>query len=119
MVQRPWIVNRPEICDCRSSPESEFMEVQLADQDGACLLQTHDDFGVFRRNAILEYTARRRGFDAGSIDIVFQRDRNAMKRTAPLATFLFAFHLARRRKRLVPRDSDECIQGRVVLIDSL
>ena len=54
------------------------MHVEFAQNDRASFLKPFDDFGIFIRHAIRKHRARRRRQHARCIDVVFQRDRNAM-----------------------------------------
>ena len=119
LVQRPGIVHRSEVGDRGRSTQREFMEIQLAEDNRAGSFQTHDNFCIFGRNAVFEDAARGGRPDAGRIDVVLQRDGNAVQRPAPLAALLFGFHFARRRERLLSRDRDERVDHGVELIDSL
>ena len=55
--------------------------------------------------------------DAGRVDVVLERDRDAVQRPAPLPALLFRFHLPRRGERLLRDDRDEGVERRVVLLD--
>src|SRR6185295_13038118 len=68
---------------------------------------------------VFEDATRGGGPDAGRIDVVLQRDRDAVQWPAPLAALLFGFHLARRRERLLSRDRDKRVDRGVESIDSL
>ena len=85
------------------------MEIQLAEKNRAGFFQTYDNFRVFGRYAVFEHAARGSRPNAGRIDVVLQRDGDAVKRPAPLAALLFGFHFARGRERLLSRDRDEGI----------
>ena len=97
----------------------ELVQIELAEQDRARVLQSARDFGIFGRNAVLEQLARAGGANAGGVDVVLERDRNAVQRPAPLPTLLLGLHLPRRGERLFGDDGDEGVQLRVVLVDSL
>ena len=61
------------------------MQVGLADEHGAGGGQAACDLGVFRRHAIVEDGAGRGGAHGGGVDVVLERDRNAVQRPAELA----------------------------------
>ena len=112
-------MDRAEVSHRGASAVSEFVQIQLAEQDGARVFQTARDFGVCPGNAIFKELARAGGADAGGIDVVFQGDGNAVKRPAPFAAPLLVLHLARLRERLISRNSDVGINGRIQLLGSL
>jgi hypothetical protein len=95
------------------------MKVQFTQKNRPGAFQTHDHFCILGRDAVFEYATRGGRPDTGRIDIVLQRDGNAVQRPAPLAALLFGFHLARRRERLLTRDRDERVDRGVEPIDSL
>jgi len=55
--------------------------------------------------------------NAGCIDVVLQRDRNAMEGPAPFASARFSFHLPRSLESGIGGDGDECIDGAIQLLD--
>ena len=79
------------------------------------LFKPASDFGVFGRNAILEQFARGGGTDAGGVDVVLERDGNAVQRAAPLAAPLLIGHLVRGVERLVARHGDVGVYLRIVI----
>ena len=95
------------------------MEIRLAEKNRAAVLQTPHDFSVFRGNPVFEQLARRGGPDAHRVDVVLQRDRNAVEGSSPHPPLLLRLHLARGCQSLLPRDCDERIQGGVVTVNSL
>src|SRR5688572_29086158 len=95
------------------------MQVQFAQENGARPLQPEDNLGVLSRNAIFKNAACRSRTYSGRVDIVFQGDRNAVKRPAKLTALYFGFHLAGSRQRLLASDCDERVYGPIVSFDTV
>src|SRR5215471_5558833 len=78
MIQGPRIMNGPEISHRRGSAKCELMKVELAEENGARLLETSCHFRVFHGYAILEHATGGGRPNAGRIYVVLQCDWNAM-----------------------------------------
>src|SRR5208337_974833 len=81
----PRIVDLAKEADHRTAAIGEFMQVLLAQNDGARAAETPDNFGVFSRSAIFEQRAGCGGEGSGGIDDVFQSDGNAMQRATAVS----------------------------------
>src|SRR5438270_12182052 len=62
-----------------SAGERHFVQVQFAQQDCAGGLQPPGDFRVFSRHAVLENLSCRGGPYASGVDVVFERERDAVQ----------------------------------------
>ena len=71
--------------DRRRPAIGELVHVELAQDDCARRLEPRHHLGVLIRDAVREHRARRRRQHPRRIDVVLQRDRNAVQRTAPPA----------------------------------
>ena len=58
----------------------EFVEIGFADEDGAGIFERGDDGGVFERKKIAKKFGAAGGAKAGGVEIVFQRDGDAVER---------------------------------------
>ena len=79
------------------------MQIELAEQDRARLLEPPRDLGVGVRHALLEEPAGAGRAHAGGVDVVLERDRDAVQRAAPLAAPGFRLHRPGVGERLVAR----------------
>src|SRR6516225_7284025 len=77
-IQRPGIVNGPEVADGRRSTVGEFMKIGLAQYNRAGVLQSPHHLSIFGRNPIFKQFTRRGGANARGVDIVLQRDRDTV-----------------------------------------
>ena len=94
------------------------MQVQLANNHRARLLQLANQFSVFGWNAVAILIASSRGADSRCIEQIFQADRNAVQRPSPAARHDFGLGLARLLQRRLRRNRDESIQSRIQLPDA-
>ena len=118
MIHRPRVVNGSEVGDGRRSAERELVEIQLAQHNRAGSLQSRDDVRIVVGNPVLEERARTRGPDPSRVDVVFERDWNAVQWAATHAAFELGVHLARSGQSLFARDGDEGVDRLVVPIDA-
>ena len=75
---------RPDITDRGTSTISEFVKIRFAEENRAGGLQLPDDLSVLSRNPVFEQLACRRGANACGVDVVLQRDGNAVKGSTPI-----------------------------------
>src|SRR5262249_33091584 len=94
------------------------MHVRFADDDCACVLQLLDGRSVLLRNAVLERLERRRRLHPGGVVEVFDANRDAVKRTAPVSRLNLRFGVPRLFTRGVREHGDERIQSRCELFDA-
>ena len=102
-LQVPGILHRTKGTDNTADAKRELVQVQLADDHCAGLLQLANQFSVFRGNPIAKLIAGRRGEDARGIEKVLQPDRNAVQRPSPVARHDFRFSLPRLLQSQAPR----------------
>src|SRR5688572_20399770 len=107
----------PEVGDSRRSTEREFVQVQFAEDHHPGPLQPQDDLGVLLGHAILEDAAGGRRQYASSVDVVLERDRDAMERPARPAAPELALDLTGRSQRLLTRDGDKRVDRTIVSLD--
>ncbi len=88
-VERPGIAGGAEVGDVAGAADGELVEVELADDDGSGEFEAADDVGVFGGDAVAEHGAGSGGAGAGGVDVVFERDGNAVEWAAEFAGFLF------------------------------
>jgi hypothetical protein len=93
------------------------VEVQLAEDDRTGSLQARDRVGVFVGNPVLEEGARTGGSNAGRVDVVLERDGNAVHGAPPSAPS-FRIELPSPLERLLPGNRDERVQRRIVRVDA-
>src|SRR6266852_6485950 len=98
---------------------SKFVEIGFAEEDGAGFLELGPDYGVMQRDEILENFRAGSGANALGVDVVFQRDGNAMKRAAVAMAFAAAggeeFGFGQSDFR---GDGDVGVEFRIQLLDS-
>ena len=102
-VERPGIVHGAEVPGRRAHAVGALVHVELAEQDGAGLVQTPRDLGVRGGHAVGEGGRGRGRADAGGVDVVLERDRDAVQRAAPSAPPDLRFHVAGAGERLLRR----------------
>ena len=78
LVQIPGIVNGAETAGGPGAGESHFIQVQFAEQDDSGSLQSPGYFRIFGWDAVLKNLSSRGCSQAGGVDIVFERDRDAV-----------------------------------------
>jgi hypothetical protein len=83
-VEIPGVVHRIVVRDCRTGAVCKLMHVELAEHDRAGGFEPRHDFGIFLGDSIGEYAARGGRQDTGRVDIVLERDRDAVQRSAPV-----------------------------------
>ena len=71
----------PKAASCAGSFKRHFIQVQLAQEHGRRSFQPPGDLSVFGGNSILENIRSRCGLQTGCIDIVLERNRDAMQMT--------------------------------------
>ena len=94
------------------------MQVGFTYQNRTCFLQPPCHFGILLRNTIVKNCTGCSGTDTRGVDIVFQSDRNAVKRSAELAGELLRIEIPRLGNRLIPQNGDERIQLGVIGLDA-
>src|SRR5207244_13147647 len=85
----------------------ELVEIRLAADASAGGGQAPRNLGVLGRDAIVEYRARSRGAHTGGIDVVFQRNRDPVQRTAHVAGAPLGVERLRLRERPIAGDRAE------------
>jgi hypothetical protein len=95
------------------------MKVCFANDYRASVLQPRDYFSVSGRNPIFEQLAGGGGANASGINVVFQRDGDAVERSPPLPASLLILHDSRGCDRLFSSHGDEGIQRWIVPVDAL
>jgi len=101
------------MADDRASPIREFMQILFAKQHSPGVSQPLDDFGILLWNSIFEQRTRGRRRDSGSIDDVFDAQRNTVKRSTPVPTLDFGFGNVGLRKGSFSGNGNEGIQNRI------
>ena len=95
------------------------MEVGLADDHCAGGGESARHFGILSRHPVVEHRAGGSRPDAGRVDVVLERNRNAVQRAAQPAGPLFGVERARLREGGLARHRDEGVDFRVVNLDAL
>ena len=106
VVEIPRIVHGPVVRDGRRAAVGELVHVELAEEHRARVAQLAHALGVLARDAVRVHRARRRRQNPGRVDVVLQRERNAVQRPAPLAARELGFERARLRERLLGEHRD-------------
>lgn len=114
----PGVADGPEVTGDGGAAEGEFVEVELAEEDGASLGEAAGDFGVFGGDTIVEDGAGAGGADAGGVDVVFESDGNAVEGTADTAGGNFGIGRAGSGEGLLAEDGDESVDLGVVSVDA-
>ena len=117
-IEIPWIVHGAEVADRRRGAERELVHVEFPEKYGTGRLQPSDHLRIFHRYAIFEDRARRSRANAGSVDIVLCRNRDAVQWTAPMSIRYLLLGLVRFRQRPFRSDGDEGVKARVVSLDA-
>ena len=113
----PWIFDRAKMGDTRRSAISELMQVQFPQQDSAGFLQSPNNFRIFQRHAVCKHRAGGCSADSRRIDQIFQRDRDAMQRSAPFVRERVRLPVARLVERIVLRNRNERVDQRIRRMD--
>jgi hypothetical protein len=95
------------------------MKIGLTQDDRAGAFQPADDFRVLRRNPFLKQLARCRCSNARGVYEVLQGDGDSVQAASPMPPPTLRVHLTSGSQSLLASDGDECIQGGVVLFDSV
>src|SRR5208282_5952656 len=118
----PWIVDFSEKTDHRTAAIGEFVQILLAQDDGASSAKTTDDLGVFGGNAIFlrstEQAAGGGGADSSDIDNVLEPDGNAVQRSEIGSVVDFPLGVTSSVESGFGRDGDEGVERRVELFDA-
>ena len=94
-IQIPGIVRYAEAASSAGSLKRHFIQVQLAQEDRRRSLQAPGNLSVFGGNSILENIRRRCGLQTGCIDIVLERNGDAMQMTGNPAGLALPIAFAR------------------------
>src|SRR5882724_6175644 len=86
----PGIADRAEVRVVGCDAVSELVHVGFAKKDSACVFELRDDHGVFLWNEVTQDLRTCRRPNACRIDIVLQRNRNAVERAAVAVTLAAA-----------------------------
>ena len=113
----PWITHFAVIADHRAAAIGKLMQVVLSKKHGPRIFQPPHHFGIFRRNPILEYRAGGGGAYPGGIDEIFQGERDAVQRPAPVSANNFILSAACLCKRQFCSHRDEGIQNRIQFLN--
>jgi hypothetical protein len=119
VVEIPWIVDRPEVRNRRCAAVSKLVHVELAEQNRPSGLQAAVNFSVLGRDAIGQHCAGRRRWNAGRIDVVLQRQRNAVQRPPPASAAKLRFVHGRLLEREACRHRDVRVDTAVEAFDPL
>ena len=103
-------MDRAEITDGRTTAVGKLLQVQFAEEHRPGSFQPANNLGVLRRNAILEYAARRGGSHAGCVDEVLKCNRHPVQRTFRVAPLNLCFSCTRLPKCGISRDRDKSVQ---------
>ena len=109
-IQRPRVAHRTEVTGRGGAAGGELVKVGLANQHRTCLLQAAGHLGVLAGDAIVEHRAGRGGPDARGVDVVLERDGNAVERAANLAGTTLLVERPGFGQRAVGEDRDEGVQ---------
>jgi hypothetical protein len=110
-------VNRTVKADHGASPVSKLVQVLLSENHGPGIFQAAYNFSILGRNPILEQSAGSRGAYTGGVNDVFQRQRYAMQRSAPLTSLDLGFSLARLSQRGFGGYGDEGVQRAIQFLN--
>src|SRR5690606_1139320 len=112
-------MNGAEVADRRCRSSGEFMHVQLPKQDRTRSFEFLYYIGVLRWHAISKAAACRCRTDAGRINIVLDRDRDAVKRPSQSASNDLTLSGPRRLERLFSRDGDKRVKALIDPVDPI
>ena len=113
------MVNVAEETYQRAAAVGELVQVVLANNHCARLFESPDDFRIFRRYVIFVQGARGGSPSSGCIDQVFERDGNAVQRSAPLSARDFSFCSPRVRESGFPCDGNKSIQCGIEFLNAI
>ncbi len=108
----------PKVAHHRTAAVGKLVQILFSQQHRAGSFQAANDFGVFRGDPIFEQRTGSGGADAGGVDQILERERNAVQRAAPVAAPNLGFGLACLRQRGLRGHGNECIQSRIQLLDA-
>src|SRR5581483_2306255 len=114
----PCIAHLSEVADDRTASICELVQVLLAEEHGASLLQARDNIRVAGGNAILENRTGSGGAHRLRVDDVLEPKRNPMQGPAPPAGVNLSFRGARLLESRVSRDRDKSFQYWIQPFDS-
>lgn len=80
MIEIPGIVHGTEATGGAGPFEGHLIEIELAQKDRPSGFEARGDFGILGWDAIVEHATGGRGADGGSVDVVFERDGDAIQR---------------------------------------
>src|SRR5258707_14865229 len=106
MIESPGVACGAEVGDVSCTSECELVQVHLAHDDGAALLQADDNVSILGWNTVLEHWACGGGAGAGGVYVVLQPDGNAVQGPAKPACFLLFVEDGGLRERFLAHDSD-------------
>src|ERR1700676_3732122 len=97
-VRLPGISYRPIVWVLQSHPIRKLVQVRFAEHNSACTTQFPNHGGVFRRNKIAQNERAHRRKEILRINVIFQRDRDAVKHSSPPSSDQLPFGSPRFRK---------------------
>ena len=119
MLHVSRIVNIAKKTDQRTAAISELMKIVLAQNHSASRAQPLHDFRIFSRHTMLKKRAACGCSRFRGIDNVFQRDGNAMQRSAPLLARDLDLRSPRFGQRGFSSHRNERIQLRIQFLDAI
>ena len=115
----PGVAHGTGVRERRCRAVRELVHVELADDDGAGLLQPRHDLGVLVRHAIREHGARGGRQHPRRVDVVLERDRNPVQRSAPPPAGELRLELPRPGRGALAGHGDVGIEARIDAADPL
>ena len=102
----------------RSHAVCEFVQIRLAENDGACATQFPNHGGIVGRQEIAQDERAHGRAEISRLNIVFQCHRDAVKNSAAFPAKQFPFRRARFRERALGSHRQKSIQLRIEPLDA-
>src|SRR5437762_386166 len=99
--------------------ERERAEAELGDKNGAGVVETLDDGGVLRGDAIAERLRTVSGGDAGGVEKILAAPGDALERAAVFSSGDFGVGFFGLRKSKIAREGDDAAEFRIELLDAI
>ena len=102
----------------RGNSVSELMHIRFAKHHSSSAMKSFDNCRVDGRNKIFQHSRSCGGSNSSRPNIVFERYRNSIQRTARFSAHESRFRLSRRAQGLLRRHREIRVQLRVVFFDA-
>jgi len=99
--------------------EGKRAETELGEQNGASVMETLDDGGILRRDAVAEGFCAVGGGDSGGVEKILAAPGDAVKRAAVFADGDFRVGFFGLSEREIAREGDDTAELRIELLDAI